>query len=121
MTESFVPIVKCMGGESVQKLFTKKPMREKVGPKEQMIQLIELYKIPWKYYADSMELIWKKFTWIAFLIIKWTKMYGKRFCLQTETMKPSRKRVVQNRQDRAHRDLQHNIIIFFKYPVLKVS
>ena len=41
---------------SCQKRFTKKLMRETVGPKEQMIQLIKLYKTPLKYFADSMEL-----------------------------------------------------------------
>ena len=48
-------------------------------------------------------------------------MYGKRYCLKVFTMKPIRKRVGQNRQDRAHRDLQNSIIIFLKYYVLKVS
>ena len=41
---------------SCQKLFTKKPMREKVGPNEKMIKLIELYKALSKYVADGMEL-----------------------------------------------------------------
>ena len=47
---------------SCQKRFTKKLMRETVGPKEQMIQLIKLYKTPLKYFADSMELSWEKLT-----------------------------------------------------------
>ena len=109
------------GKVSFQNLCTKKPMREKVGPKKQMIQLIELYKNPRKYFADGMELSWEKLTWIAFLIVKWPIMYGKRFCLQAFTMKPIIKRVGQNCPDKAHQDLQNSIIIFLKYPVLKLS
>ena len=112
---------KMYGRESCQKLFTKKPMREMVVPKEQMIPLIEFYKILSKYFADGMELSWEKLTWIACFIVKWMKMYGKRFCLQAFTMKPIGKRVGQNRHDRAYRDIQNSIIIFLKYPVLKVS
>ena len=48
-------------------------------------------------------------------------MYGKRYFLEKFTMKPMRKKVGQNRSDRAYQDLQNSIIIFMKYSVLKVS
>ena len=56
-------------------------MREQIPQKEQMIEVIELDKIASNYFADGMELSWDKLTWIAFLIVKWTKMYGKWYCL----------------------------------------